>query len=64
MVDLLGGWETTSTRDKFDIGRVYDLLIDEAPKVSWGNIKIRNIASSNARFITWLAIQNRLATKD
>ena len=40
------------------------MLIADAPHVPWGNIMIKNIASPSARFITWLAIQNRLATKD
>ena len=33
MVDLLGGRKTIVTGDKFDIGRVCDLLIANAPKV-------------------------------
>ena len=40
------------------------MLIAEAPQVPWGNIMIKNIASPSAKFITWLTIQNRLATKE
>ena len=64
MVDQLRGWEIIAKGDKFAIGKVYDTLIAEAPKVPWGTIMIKNIASPSTRFITWLAIQNKLATKD
>ena len=64
IVDSLGRWERITKRNEFSIGRTYEMLIAEAPQVPWGNIMIKNIASPSAKFITWLAIQNRLATKE
>lgn len=48
----LGGWEAICTGDKFEIRRVYNLLIVDAPKVHWGNITMKNIANPSAKFIT------------
>ena len=62
--DCLGGWERVTKGNEIFIGRTYEILIAEAPLVPWGNIMIKNIVSQSARFITWLAIQKRLATKE
>ena len=64
VVERLGGWEEITKGSEYTIGRTYEMLIADAPKVPWSNIMIKNIASPGARFITWLAIQNRLATKE
>nr|QIA97952.1 hypothetical protein AP_R.00g000480-v1.0.a3 [Amaranthus palmeri] len=64
LVERLGGWNSIVSGGVFCIGKVYDRLIANHPKVDWGPIMIKNVASPSARFITWLAIQNRLATRD
>ncbi|CAO2834641.1 unnamed protein product [Amaranthus hypochondriacus] len=64
LLGQLGGWEKITRGSTFDIGKTYELLIADVPKFHWGNIMIKNAASPSARFITWLAIQDRLATKD
>ena len=64
VVNQFGGWDSLLYRGKFSINRAYNYFIKDIPTVSWRNIMKRNYASPSALFITWLAIQNRLATKD
>src|ERR1044072_9284681 len=42
---------------------VYHVLIGHMPKVSWKNIFLHNEARPRAAFVTWMACNNRLATK-
>lgn len=49
---------------KYSISKMYKYLKGEHEKVAWKRLICNNKASPKSVFILWLAIQNRLATKD
>ncbi|XP_021835956.2 uncharacterized protein [Spinacia oleracea] len=49
---------------KFKISRMYKALHTGGIQVQWKRIVCNSKASPKATFITWLALQNRLPTKD
>lgn len=50
--------------DKFRINLIYAKLRPVMPKVNWRRILLNNSASPKSLFVTWLAVQHRLTTKD
>lgn len=64
LVDLVGGWAKVTKQGRYSIKALYDCLRPEAPKVEWRRIVCNTKASPSSSFIAWLAIQQRLATKD
>ncbi|XP_021866760.1 uncharacterized protein [Spinacia oleracea] len=59
-----GGVHSFVHGGKFRICKAYQFLKPEANSVSWKRIICNSRASPKSTFIVWLAIQNRLATKD
>ncbi|XP_058776463.1 uncharacterized protein LOC131650774 [Vicia villosa] len=49
---------------KFNMKQIYDVLIEESPKVSWRYLLHRNLARPRALFTTWMLCHGRLPTKD
>ncbi|XP_059281022.1 uncharacterized protein LOC132034656 [Lycium ferocissimum] len=52
------------TKGKFGIKKAYQGFIPQFPKVSWKGITLGASTLRRRQFITWLAIQKRLATVD
>lgn len=64
LVDKFGGWAAFEKNGRYSIGAAYRALQIEQPKVQWSRIITNSKASPSSLFITWLAVQNRLATKE
>ncbi|XP_056688055.1 uncharacterized protein [Spinacia oleracea] len=59
-----GGVDQFIVNGKFKISRMYKALHTGGIQVQWKRIVCNSKASPKATFITWLALQNRLPTKD
>ncbi|XP_056685776.1 uncharacterized protein [Spinacia oleracea] len=59
-----GGVTQFVHNDKFKISKMYKHLQSGASHVHWKRITCNSKASPKGTFITWLALQNRLPTKD
>lgn len=64
LVDQVGGWDNITMQGKMNIKKLYNLLKPHPAKVPWRRVICNNKASPKSLFILWLAVQNRLATKD
>ncbi|XP_021845304.2 uncharacterized protein [Spinacia oleracea] len=64
MIEDVGGWVTVCRNGKFSIKKMYQCLLGDHVKVIWRRIVCNNKASPKSLFITWLALWNRLPTKD
>lgn len=64
LIDQVGGWQAVETKGKFSISKLYNLIRDKGTKVTWRRVINNNRATPKSVFILWLAVQNRLATKD
>lgn len=64
VVDGIGGWGTVVKGTCYSIAKMYSCLRPQVPKVEWRRVICNNSASPRSLFITWLAVQNRLSTKD
>lgn len=64
LVRSAGGWSSFEHRGRFSIKLMYDHLRPQAPHVSWSRIVCNNKGSPKSIFITWLALNDRLYTKD
>lgn len=64
VIDDIEGWDNCMHKDKFSIRKLYAKLRTQGEKVSWRRITCNNSASPRSIFITWLALLNRLYTKD
>ena len=64
LVDDLGGWSAILKNGQFSIKQVYNKLRPQPPKVPCRRIICNSLATPKSLFITWLAVQNRLFTKD
>lgn len=63
-IDKAGGWGQFINKGKFSIKKMYEYLCPQAATVPWARVITNNKGSPRSLFITWLAIQNRLHTKD
>ena len=54
----------TAKSGKFSIKKLYKHIIGESVNVPWKRLICNNIASPKSKFILWLAVLGRLATKD
>lgn len=60
MVNAWNGWDfVVENFGKFSVKLVYKVLLGEHAKVGWRHLLIGNLATPKAKFIIWLAIQNR-----
>ncbi|XP_056687155.1 uncharacterized protein [Spinacia oleracea] len=59
-----GGADQFVKAGKFRIQRLYRFLHDSGNQVEWRRIICNSRARPKSTFIVWLAVQNRLATKD
>ena len=53
MVNKLGGCKNLAKRDTFVIGKVYNILIVDIPKVPWENIMIKSLAQVHGSSLGW-----------
>ncbi|XP_021750486.1 uncharacterized protein LOC110716169 [Chenopodium quinoa] len=60
----IGGWDNATVNGKMQIEKLYSIIKPQGPKVSWKRITCNNQASPKSIFVTWLAILDRLVTKD
>ncbi|XP_021732308.1 uncharacterized protein LOC110699125 [Chenopodium quinoa] len=64
LVDNVGGWTGITVNGKMSIRQLYTQIRPQVEKVTWKRIICNNRAFAKSVFITWLAIWNRLVTKD
>ncbi|KAL6552332.1 hypothetical protein OROHE_007696 [Orobanche hederae] len=64
LVSGLPGWGQLLGGDNMDMKKAYLLFHPQGPKVDWKELVLNNCATPKARFILWLALRKRLATKD
>ena len=60
----MAGWQNVERKGKFSIAQMYKSLRPLLQKVPQRKIICNNKASPKSVFILWLAIQDRLSTKD
>lgn len=63
-MQLVAGLKWSRVRNTVLKRALYALLRPQAPKVQWRRVVCNNMASPRSIFITWLALLNRLYTKD
>ncbi|XP_021724905.1 uncharacterized protein LOC110692214 [Chenopodium quinoa] len=59
-----GGWDKFMKNGSFSIKEMYKHLQSDLEKVSWSRVLCQNQASPRSLFTTWLAVNNRLPTRD
>lgn len=64
MIDQLGGWSSVEKAGKFHIHALYKAIRPQQEKVAWRRAICNNKATPRSVFVLWLAVQDRLATKD
>jgi len=64
LVEDNGGWLTVQKNGKFSIQKLYNNIRPQGEKVEWRRVICNNKATPKSIFILWLAIQDRLATKE
>ena len=64
LIDDVGGWDAVVQKGKFSIKLMYKHLLGVHDKVPWKRVVCNNKASPKSVFITWLALWNRLPTRD
>ena len=57
-------WRDQHISGKFEAAPIYKLIRPLVAKVQWSDLVLNTIATLRAKFILWLALWNRLATKD
>jgi len=64
IIDEVGGWSTVQHRGIFSIQKLYNQIRPQGKKVQWRRAICNNKAIPKSVFILWLAIQDRLTTKE
>lgn len=64
VIDAIGGWRMVEHCGKMKIQKLYNLLRLQQPKVEWRRLVCHNPASPKSVFILWLALRNKLMTKE
>ncbi|XP_021776079.1 uncharacterized protein LOC110739906 [Chenopodium quinoa] len=64
LIDNIGNWDTLVQGNRFKIKKMYKAIMIQAPKVTWRRVICNNLATPKSLFLTWLAVKNRLLTKD
>ncbi|XP_021770231.1 uncharacterized protein LOC110734397 [Chenopodium quinoa] len=64
LIDDIGGWDPVMSNNRVQIMLIYKKLKIQAPKVPCKRLTCNNGASPRSIFILWLALWNRLLTKD
>ncbi|KAL2920834.1 LINE-1 retrotransposable element ORF2 protein [Bienertia sinuspersici] len=64
VVNQVGGWAGLEKQGKFSIHKMYKAIRPQAPKIPWRRVICNNHASPKSVFVLWMAVQNRLTTKD
>lgn len=64
IVNSVGGWSAVTHNGKLKTHKLYALLRPQAPKVDWRRLICNNTATPCSVFITWLALNNKLMTRD
>lgn len=64
MIHCDDGWGPFTKNGRFLIKAAYHHIRPAAPEVSWFRILLNSKASPKSLFITWLALHNRLYTRD
>lgn len=63
-VDSANGWKNMMRKGVYSIKQAYELWRPQGNKVRWNRLICNNPASPRSIFILWLALHNRLSTKD
>ncbi|XP_021761363.1 uncharacterized protein LOC110726203 [Chenopodium quinoa] len=58
------GWDGFVQGNKLKIKKLYAAIRPQVPKVPWKRVTCHNLATPKSVFILWLALWNRLVTKD
>ncbi|XP_021728495.1 uncharacterized protein LOC110695590 [Chenopodium quinoa] len=64
VVNDQGGWDGFIQGNKMKIKKLYAAIRPQVPKVPWKRVIYHNLATLKGVFILWLALWNRLVTKD
>ncbi|XP_021715738.1 uncharacterized protein LOC110683654 [Chenopodium quinoa] len=64
IIDDIGGWSSIVKNGKMSIAKLYARIQPQAPTVEWKRSVFNNQAAPKSIFITWLALLDKLATKD
>ncbi|XP_021733008.1 uncharacterized protein LOC110699800 [Chenopodium quinoa] len=64
VVNDQGGWDGFIQGNKLKIKKLYADIRPQVPKVPWKRVTCHNLATPKSIFILWLALWNRLVTKD
>lgn len=57
-------WAAQLNEEKFCMRKIYNILRPPNAKVDWRGLLFNNIATPKAKFILWLTLKNKLATKE
>lgn len=64
LIASAGGWSSFIFHNKFSIRLMYHHLRPQGTRVPWCRIIYNNQGSPKSKFISWLALNNRLYTRD
>ncbi|KAL6548557.1 hypothetical protein OROGR_008978 [Orobanche gracilis] len=56
-------WTQQCLEEKYCMAHVYDIIRPPAEKVQWRELILNNISTPRAKFVLWIALHGRLATK-